>query len=57
VLTSTLADITGGVQSVCSLVQISLGKQKQKLELQELDDDWLAQHDMFQNAALVKRSS
>jgi hypothetical protein len=42
---------------MCSLVQISLGKPKQKLELQELDDDWLAQHDMFQNAALAKRSS
>jgi hypothetical protein len=57
VLTSTLANVTGGVQSVCSLVQISLGKQKQELKLQELDDAWLAHQDMFQNAALAKRSS
>jgi len=34
-----------------------MGKEKQKLELQELDDDWLAHQDMFQNAALASRSA
>lgn len=30
---------------------------KQKMELQELDDGWLAHQAVFQNAALAKRSS
>lgn len=55
--TSRLADVTGGVQKVCSLVQILLGKEKQKLELQEMDDDWLAHQDVFKNAALAIGSS